>query len=269
MVSGVWQPALASSVIGAAHQRQGKPCQDASLSCSLKAGCDQLQLMAVADGHGSEHYWLSQVGSALACTQARKSVSKLLDRTPLTAIDRWRQLLQQDLPAAIHSGWMAAIEADWRNRQEQDQPFSPLTYGCTLGLVLMAPQWWGCTGLGDWDLAGVQKGGSVRLLSREADLHQVGGEATTSLCQPFNQQLWLARTQLHQLDADDLLQSLILSTDGVRKSCPTDTDYLQLCAGATKLKDSMELSQGLARITAQGSGDDVSLTIAVRKELVR
>ena len=221
--------------------------------------------MAVADGHGGSRYWLSQVGSALACTQARKSVSKVLDQTPLTAIERWRQLLQQELPAAIHSGWMDAIQADWRNRQEQDQPFSSLTYGCTLGLVLMAPQWWGCTGLGDWDLAGVEKGGEVRLLSQEDNLDQAAGEATASLCQPINQQLWLARTQLHQLDADDLLEALILSTDGVRKSCATDADYLQLCAGAGKLKDSMELSQGLARITVEGSGDDVSIAISSRK----
>jgi len=262
-------PVLASSVIGAAHQRQDKPCQDASLSCSLETGRNQLQLMAVADGHGGSRYWLSQVGSALACTQARKSVSKVLDQTPLTAIDRWRQILQEELPAAIHSGWMDAIRADWRNRQEQEQSFSALTYGCTLGLVLMAPQWWGCTGIGDWDLAGVEKGDEVRLLSQEENLRQVAGEATASLCRPMSQQLWLARTQLHQLDADDLLHSLVLSTDGVRKSCATDADYLQLCAGASKLKDSMELSQGLARITVEGSGDDVSIAIAVRTQRLK
>lgn len=220
--------------------------------------------MAVADGHGGSRYWLSQVGSALACTQARKSVSKMLHQTPLTAIEPWRQLLQQKLPAAIHSGWLEAIEADWHDRQEQDQPFSALTYGCTLGLVLMAPHWWGCTGLGDWDLAGVEKGGVVRLLSQEADHDQVASEATASLCQPLNQQLWLARAQLQQLNAVDPLQALVLSTDGVRKSCAIDADYLQLCAGAAELNDATELTQGLTRITSEGSGDDVSIAIAFR-----
>ena len=261
-MSGVWQAALASSVIGAAHQRQGKPCQDASLSCSLEAGCDQLQLMAVADGHGSNHYWLSQVGSFLACMEAKKAVSKLLEQNPLTASERWRELLKQELPDAIHSGWMEAIGADWRNREEQDQSFSPLTYGCTLGLVLMAPQWWGCTGIGDWDLAGVEKGGEVRLLSQETDFHHNACEATASLCQPITQQLWLARTQLHQLDADDQLKALIMSTDGVRKSCATDDDYLQLCSGAAEIQDITELTQGLATITFKGSGDDVSMAVA-------
>jgi hypothetical protein len=252
-------------VIGAAHRRQGKPCQDASLCCSLPAGREQqLQLMAVADGHGGSRYWLSQVGSAMACEQARLAVAELLRHTPLNAAERWRQLLQQELPAAIQSGWLQAIEADWQQRPEREQPFSPLTYGCTLGLVLLAPHWWGCTGLGDWDLAAVEEGGRARLLSQENDPDLAAGEATASLCQPVEQQRWWARAQLQPLNAGDPLRALMLSTDGVRKSCATDADYLQLCAGVAELHDPAELEQGLARITAEGSGDDVSLAIAVR-----
>ena len=70
--------------------------------------------------------------------------------------------------------------------------------------------------------------------------------------------------QLQPLHAGDPLRALMLSTDGVRKSCATDADYLQLCAGVAELHDPAELEQGLARITAEGSGDDVSLAIAVR-----
>lgn len=263
-MSSGWLQARACSVIGAAHQRQGKPCQDAAISCSLPAGREQLQLMAVADGHGGSRYWLSQVGSSLACEQARQAVAQALQQTPLHATERWLQLLQHDLPAAIHSGWLQAIEADWQQRPEQEQPFSPLTYGCTLGLVLLAPRWWGCTGLGDWDLAAVEQGGAARLLSQESDPELAAGEATGSLCQSMDQQGWFTRAQLQHLHAGDPLQALVLSTDGVRKSCATDADYLQLCAGVAELNDLAELEQGLARITAEGSGDDVSLAIAVR-----
>lgn len=263
-MSAGWLPARACSVIGSAHQRQGKPCQDAALCCSLPAGRDQLQLMIVADGHGGSRYWLSQVGSALACEQARQAVAEQLRHTPLNATERWLQLLQHDLPAAIHSGWLEAIEADWQQRPEREQPFVPLTYGCTLGLVLLAPHWWGCTGLGDWDLAAVERGGTSRLLSQENDPQLAAGEATGSLCQPRAEQRWLVRAQLQRLDAGDPLRALMLSTDGVRKSCATDADYLQLCAGVAELNDPAELEQGLARITAEGSGDDVTLAIAVR-----
>ena len=261
-MSGNWLPARACSVIGAAHRRQGKPCQDASLACSLPAGREQLQLIAVADGHGGSRYWLSQVGSALACAQARQAVAEALQQTPLSATERWQQLLEHELPAAIQSGWQQAIEADWQQRSEPE-PFSSLTYGCTLGLVLLAPHWWGCTGLGDWDLAAVDQEGGAWLLSQESDPALATGEATASLCQPVDQQRWHTRAQLRPLQAEPPLRALVLSTDGVRKSCATDADYLQLCAGVVDLEDSTELEQGLARITADGSGDDVSLAIAV------
>lgn len=260
-----WLQARACSVIGAAHQRQGKPCQDASLTCSLVAGRERLQLMAVADGHGGSRYWLSQVGSTLACAQARLAVAEWLEQTPLSATERWRQLLERELPAAIQRGWLEAIEADWLQRADP-QPFSSLTYGCTLGLVLLTPRWWGCTGLGDWDLAAVNANGVARLLSQEIDPELTAGEATASLCQPVDQQRWLARAQLQPLPTGDPLRALVLSTDGVRKSCATDTDYLELCAGVVDIDNSAELEQGLARITADGSGDDVSLAIAVRQE---
>ena len=127
--------------------------------------------MAVADGHGSSRYWLSQVGSALACEQARQAVATALQHTPLADQQAWRRLLEHDLPAAIVAGWQAAIAADWQQRPESEQQaFTPATYGCTLGLVLMTPQWWGYTGLGDWDLVLLPATGAARLLSEETGL---------------------------------------------------------------------------------------------------
>ena len=59
MVSYAWLAPRACSVIGAAHRRQGKPCQDASLTAQLTGqGGQTLQLLAVADGHGSSRSWL-------------------------------------------------------------------------------------------------------------------------------------------------------------------------------------------------------------------
>jgi hypothetical protein len=72
VVNSIWRPARACSVIGAAHQRQNKPCQDASLAVTLQSGSDSLQLMAVADGHGGSRYHLSHRGSALACAVAQQ-----------------------------------------------------------------------------------------------------------------------------------------------------------------------------------------------------
>ena len=261
-MSGTWLPGEAISVLGAAHRRQGKPCQDASLCIELRAGAAVLQLLAVADGHGGSRYWLSNTGSALACQLAAQAVGEQVALTPLTDQQGWLQLLRQMLPQRIHSAWLAAIEGDWQRRPEAaQQPFTPLTYGCTLGLVVLTPQWWGCSGIGDWDLTAVAADGSARLLSEEQGTSG-GAEATGSLCQPWAQQAWGARAQLQPLHPDQP-RALVLSTDGVRKSCATDADYLSLCSALLNLNRS-ELEQGLEQITREGSGDDVSVAMALR-----
>ena len=257
-----WQTPKACSVIGAAHRRRGQPCQDASLSVSLQSRQGRLQLMAVADGHGSARYTLSHRGSALACQVAQQAVEAALAHTPLADCQGWLQLLEQELGASIQHRWLQAIEADWhQHSQNCTEAFSPLSYGTTLGLALLAPQWWGCTGIGDWDLVGVTHQGTAELLSEE--LEYSGSEATGSLCQPPKQQQWQQRARL---ELGSPLRALVLSTDGVRKSCATDADYLRLCAGVVDLEKRDELEAGLARITEEGSGDDVSLAIALRGE---
>lgn len=260
-----WREVLCCSVIGAAHQRRGQDCQDASLGCQLRARGELLQVLVVADGHGSRRSWLSGRGSQLACEQTQRALQAALDRTPLQDQLAWLQLLQQELPLSIWSHWHSAIASDWRQRGEGAQhAFTPLTYGCTLGMVLLAPQWWGCAGLGDWDLAGVDADGQAQLLSEEQE-QAGGGEATGSLSQPLNNETWRQRVQLHPLSAAPALQALVLSSDGVRKSCSTDGDYLELCRELIALERADTLTAGLAEITRAGSGDDVSVGLAWRQ----
>ncbi|MFM7653337.1 MAG: protein phosphatase 2C domain-containing protein [Vulcanococcus sp.] len=258
-------------MIGAAHRRREQPCQDASMAVQLTAtDGSALQLMAVADGHGNQRHWLSGTGSQLACRAAERAVRQALATTPLPAIERWRQLLRQELPEAIVQDWLAATAADWAERPESgEQPFSPLPYGSTLGLVLLAPRWWGCTGLGDWDLVRIAADGRGELVSEEAATGADGalrsGEATASLCLPGAADLFAERAQLHPLpaaaDTGDS-QALVLSSDGMRKSCLADADFLQLCGQLRAVDDPAELEAGLAQITAEGSGDDVSVAMA-------
>ena len=221
--------------------------------------------MAVADGHGGTRYWRSDVGSRLACLVAREAVEAALPSTPLSSQKLWGEQLQHALPAAICERWLNAVQTDWQHQSEAStQPFSAMTYGCTLGLVLMAPDWWGCTGVGDWDLVGVDANRKAVLLSQEEE-HGGGAEATASLCQQQAAALFSARGQLHSLTSTSSLQALVLSTDGVRKSCATDADFLSLCSQVVALQQKAELEEGLKHITAAGSGDDVSLAIGRRR----
>lgn len=252
---------MACSVIGAAHRRQGKPCQDASLSRELRSPRgERLLLLAVADGHGGSRYWLSEVGSRLACEQAAAAVAAALAEHDLAELEQWQQQLACELPAAIQRQWLAAIEADWQQRPEAAaQAFAPLTYGSTLGLALLAPGWWGHAGLGDWDLVRLD-GARAALISEEPDQ---GGpaEATASLCLPEAAGHWRKRSRLVPLAAAEQAFTLLLSSDGVRKSCAADSDFLSLCGHLAALADRAALAEALAQITAAGSGDDVSVAI--------
>lgn len=262
---GRWLPAWHCTVIGAAHRRRQVVCQDFSLVRTLRAPSGgRLQLLAVADGHGGERYRCSDSGSRLACEQAAEVVEAVLQSAPLDHLLTWERLLAEGLPDAIQTRWLQAIQLHWQQQQVHEgngdrQPFCSALYGSTLGLLLLAPTWWGCTGLGDWDLVRVGGGGN-RLLSEEAELPGTG-EATASLCLSEARARWVERAQLQAIPASCPPFALLISTDGVRKSCATDGDFLELCSQMVGIQDPRQLEEGLAEISAAGSGDDLSLAV--------
>jgi len=272
VVTAGWNPAQVGRVIGASHRRQGTPCQDAVLAQRfLDREGNTLELMAVADGHGGSRYWLSDVGSRLACEQVAAAITAELATRPLSG-DGWDSWLRETLPSMVQGLWLTAIEADWGTREQADgTPLSPLTYGTTLGLVLMAPRWWAVGGIGDWDLLEVESDGQARLINEEADLGGAG-EATGSLCLGEAASLWRQRCQLVQIAPGTRPFSLLLSSDGLRKSCATDGDYQVLGTYLCHLEapgrppdgsddEPVDLEAALTRITEEGSGDDVSVAI--------
>lgn len=278
---GSWSAPLHRSRSGASHQRRGVPCQDSSLTGTLRSADGlAIGLMAVADGHGGSRYWLSDVGSRLACELAIQLASQDLAGQPLEkngpdqlqAVYRW---LAYELPERIVTAWQEAIRADWQTRQlppeQQGEIFSPQTYGTTLALVIMTPRWWAHTGLGDWDLVLLSSDQPDCIISQEND-EGLQGEATESLCLPSARSCFAARTAVYSLLGEQRKASgLVLSTDGVRKSCAADADHLALSrflleeiqqlqersAGETHLLDA-----SLDRISREGSGDDVTLALA-------
>ena len=267
---GSWAVPELSRVIGASHQRQGRPCQDAVLARELQdRHGERLQLMAVADGHGGARYHRSEVGSRLACEQVAAVIRDHLTHCPLSD-PTWETWLQQELPPLVQSRWLQAIETDWQEQPSAGEAFSALTYGTTLGVVLMSRHWWAAGGLGDWDLLAVPAEGTPTLLNQEPELGG-GSEATASLCLDQAPALWRQRCQLVTLEPDQSPLTLLLSSDGLRKSCATDEDYRVLGAYLCGLDgaapdvegggEPADLEGALERITREGSGDDISVAI--------
>ena len=76
------------------------------------------------------------------------------------------------------------------------------------------------------------------------------------------------RAGIYSLHSPDLPFKLVLSTDGIRKSCSTDADYFTLAGYLAKAIHSadqddefVDLPSSLDRITKEGSGDDVSIVV--------
>lgn len=230
-----WLPPRVCSRQGAAHRRRGQPCQDFSLACRIAvAGAEPLTLLAVADGHGAAAYRHSAVGSALACRVAAAVVEEALGGGPGAGSEAWpgdgaglRSWLAAELPALLQRRWRAAVAEHWRaGPGAGGEPFSPVPYGTTLGLVLLGASWWAHAGLGDWDLVRIDAAGNAELLSQEEAL--LGApEATASLCQA-GEPLRGWRSGLWPLEADVASFALVLSSDGLRKSCASDGDFLAL-----------------------------------------
>jgi hypothetical protein len=271
VVNVAWAPPLTCCRCGAAHRRRGLGGQDSAAAASLRSGDGlAVQVMAVADGHGAARHRRSEVGSRLACAAALAEVRGTIEAARLGdggpwARRRWRRWLARDLPAAIHAAWLAAVEADWQGRDDasQAEPFSPVLYGSTLAVVVMTPCWWGYTGLGDWDLVVVEGPGRARLVSQESGVDAHGGERTLSLCLEAAPALFAPRSRLHSLPrlGDGGRLAVVLSTDGIRKSCVTDGDFLQLCGWMAGSAATPDLNEALDRISTQGSGDDVTVAV--------
>ena len=276
-----WSAPLHRSRCGASHQRRRVPCQDSSLSATARsADGSAVGLMAVADGHGGSRYWLSDVGSRLACELVLRIASEDLTSQRLgasgaAALEEVRYWLARDLPERLLAAWQAAIAADWHSRELPEahagEAFSAKFYGTTLALVVLTPRWWGHTGLGDWDLVLLSNDQPDQIISQEAG-DGLQGEATESLCLAKATDCFVTRTEVY-----DLIKyrsspfGLLLSTDGVRKSCTADADHLALSRflleeaqplHASAAGETLLLDASLDRISREGSGDDVSVALA-------
>ena len=263
----LWPPVHASWV-GARHAARGEGCQDASLSHSgTLADGDSYSLIVVADGHGDSRHHRSAVGSQLACVVAAELVQE-------AAADQgtdWQRWWGDHFASAVVARWRQRCQQDHGQRGEGDG-FSPIPYGTTLGVALLSRHWWACAGIGDWSMAQITAT-QARVVSQEPP-QPGGGEATYSLCMEEPAALIRERCQWHRHDDPDGF-ALVLTTDGVHKSCLSIHDYLVLCHYLAKeglpppqRDEAVDLQAALAQITREGVGDDVSVAVGACGALV-
>lgn len=253
-----------ATCVGARHERLGEPCQDASSTFSgLAADGTPYGLLVVADGHGHARHSRSDVGAALACEFSKRLVVQRLEQHGSSAqeLPGWFQYF---FPQLLVDGWRRAVDVD-AQQQHYEVSADPISYGTTLGLALLTPHWWLCAGIGDWDLVIISQYGAA-LVSQELSI-LTPGESTFSLCQSDPLGPMADRFAIGQIEAEEV--DLVLCTDGIRKSCRSDADFLTLCRYLiTERKSSKVLVSSLKKITSSGSRDDVSIAVAKLRNLI-
>lgn len=252
-------------VRGASHERSGLPCQDAV------DWMEQPILLVVADGHGSERSFRSDIGAELAVEAAKTELNRLARLVPRIDLQALKHLADQDLPKAIVRRWWVLVAKDFGEPSGAHPLPSEILvrYGSTLLAVLVTEGFILYMQLGDGDILAVSSDGHTEVVF-EHDERMIGNE-TTSLCLPYAWQEFQVRFQVLEGRPPVLI---LVSTDGYSNSFRTREDFHQIgpdyleCIRTDGFDTviSNYLEGWLIEASQRGSGDDITLGLIYLEE---
>ncbi len=262
---------IGESVRGSVHVRAEKPNQDA-IAWYPDEGTGLPLILAVADGHGSDKHFRSDIGAQLATKTAVDVLREFSEHRPK---DGRLSLMMERLPAAIELQWKQAVRDHLDANpvgDATDEPAATITehparyiaYGTTLLSVLVEQDFIVYLQLGDGDILTVSPNGNVKRAIR-ADPNLIANQ-TTSLCLPEARKYFHTQFQTIAADPPALV---MLSTDGYSNSfedadfLKTGSDYLDLIRTDGIEHVNGHLRQWLSETTAKGSGDDITVGIVI------
>jgi serine/threonine protein phosphatase PrpC len=266
---------IGESVRGSTHLRAQKPNQDA-IAWYPDEGAGLPLILAVADGHGSDKHFRSDIGARLATKTAVDVLREFSQHRPKVGE---LSLMMERLPAAIELQWKQAVRyhldanpvgdgSDQPAATVSEHPSRYIAYGTTLLSVLVDKDFIVYLQLGDGDILAVSPNGNVkRAIEPDPDLI---ANQTTSLCLPEARKYFQSQFQTIAADPPALV---MLSTDGYANSfedpdfLKTGSDYLDLIRTHGIEYVESHLEQWLSETTAKGSGDDITVGIVIASPL--
>ncbi|OQW94129.1 MAG: hypothetical protein BWK79_07450 [Beggiatoa sp. IS2] len=270
---------ITASVPGFTHIRQQKPNQDAigyeQWGDGKPGSAPPYLIIAVADGHGSQRSFRSDIGARYAVQAALITFRDFIEHQDYPYhLSRIKRLAEEKLPQRLVHLWQKYVRGHYTNN-----PFSVLeeellgqqpetiAYGSTLLAVLVTEAFIIYWQLGDGDILLVQPSGEVeRLLP--VDERLLGNE-TTSLC---SNQAWQEfRFRFQVITETTVPQLILLATDGYANSFPSEADFRQVASDFHKMlvidKEivvvEQQLPNWLNETSQRGSGDDMSVGICL------
>lgn len=264
---------------GASHIKKSKECQDASSSYQD----EKCAIAIVCDGHGGDDYVRSAVGSTLGCGVAEKNIKNFIDSIDKETFFSEPDKHLKNLEASIINGWNEAIATYHSTKPFQENELALVSekarkkyvedgriesaYGTTMIAAAMTHEYWFGIHIGDGKCVAVNQEGEFKQpipWDPKCFLN-----ATTSICDSD------AIDRFRHFYSEKLPAAVFVGSDGI-DDCFSNNEQLHnlyktiLFSFATT--DFQEACDGLAdylpRLSAKGSGDDVSVAALLDLDLI-
>jgi serine/threonine protein phosphatase PrpC len=247
-------------------------------------------IAAVSDGHGSAKYFRSHLGSRFAVEIALTLGQEFLGGQPdLNSFSTIKRTAEERLPQEIARRWKGAVNSHVESNplsteeldalEKQDGTAARETiasnpsraYGATILVVLVTETFIFYLQLGDGDILLVTDEGQVeRPLPKDERLF---ANETTSLS---SENAWPDFRFVFQILEDAPPALILISTDGYANSFISEEAFLKVGTDILKLirSDGLDevdsnLETWLAEASHAGSGDDTTLAIICRVEVMK
>lgn len=255
---------------GASHIKKNKECQDASESF-YNENC---AIAIVCDGHGGDDYVRSASGSAFACAVAKANILNFIENVDKDELVRHHQKLIHNLEASIISAWNEAVYTHYESHPFTESEIAVLfdrakrkylqekriesAYGTTLIAVACTENYWFGIHIGDGKCVAVNPEGKfVQPIPWDEKCFL---NATTSICDSD------ALNRFRSFFSEKLPVAVFVGSDGIDDCFSTEQQLNNLYktvlySFASSDFDSAvtDLGDYLPRLSAKGSGDDVSI----------
>ena len=271
---------FARSTQGYNHIKANKVCQDASGSRKF----EDVNIIAVADGHGSNNYIRTDRGSAFAVSAALSAIEafirKARENDLPTVPDSETDLVQ--VAKNILAQWYAQVENDIASHPFQAEEMEKVSdkykqryasgkynakaYGTTLIAVCTTNEGWFGIHIGDGKCVELCADGSISEPIPWDDACEQN--ITTSICDSD------AIDEFRYVVQKDSPAAIFIGSDGIDDSYPSELELHELYRSIFLIfaehggeVGSSEVRDYLPKITRRGSGDDVSIACLVRSDL--
>lgn len=255
---------------GASHIKNDKECQDASESCCTES----YAIAIVCDGHGGDDYVRSVVGSSLACVVAKELIINFIAENNAETLAADYAASLKTLEEKIISEWNKAILTHFEDNPLTEAETAVLSekarhryleekkvagaYGTTLIAVAITDKYWFGIHIGDGKCIAVNPEG--KFLQPIPWDKKCFLNSTTSICDTD------AINNFRHFYSEKLPYAVFLGSDGI-DGCFNSTEQLKnfyktvLYSFANEEFDTAvsELCDYLPRLSAKGSGDDMSV----------